>query len=44
MEWIIALIVLLAFIPFILWLINHYDKIGIAKAAHQQQPAMLTPH
>jgi hypothetical protein len=44
MEWIIALIALLACIPLILWLINHCDKIGIERAPHQQQPAMLTRH
>jgi hypothetical protein len=36
MEWVVALIALLAFVPFILWLIGHYDKIGIERATHQQ--------
>jgi|GraSoiStandDraft_29_1057270.scaffolds.fasta_scaffold728999_2 hypothetical protein len=31
MEWISALIVLFACIPFILWSISHCDKIGIEK-------------
>jgi hypothetical protein len=44
MEWTVALIVLFAFIPLILWLIGHYDEIGIDRATHQQQPAMLARH
>jgi hypothetical protein len=31
MEWISALIVLFACIPFILWSISHWDKIGVEK-------------